>query len=615
MQVQALHHEAWALVSSTSGTERVVSIAVRPSTNYSIYVCTVRQYDRDEPSDRFSRRMNNGTTIVPHCSDILNVTTTTVAVDGFAKRYGINVSQASSDDSDTTHNINLKRMDHRERQRRRQLQTNETKATLEERHGDNRVCDPRCSMRYGMCKEGVCECLLGFQGDYCNVPVLPSIDLNRTRERTSPIVIFVDVTHVHDTPAHVKSTATDSNQSSTLPLNTPATAELNPYAPFNIYAVRSLGQALSLLQNVSRQFQNDDTSPQDHDQHHYIVFFPGTYSGPENCHVNIDETWRSSESSSSHLTIAGFVWHGERPMIDCHPEAHADEMQTLILNPLIHTQETNHTWHISGPATTLDRGHQFHANQRHMNRTVDLVIVSLKLRQITLFVSAGAHVHLMNLTLREGSHDQGGCLHIRGASHVKMHNVLLHACVADQGGGLFLTEHSTVKGAAVNVVENHAMTDGGGLFLDAFTTWDVAQTRVEGNLARYGKGGGVLLVGGGHDFLLETLVVNNTAVDGGGIYWRWHHHQDDADVNRNTSTNHMSNWTGMHVLNNRASDRGGGGFFDTLPRHWSLVASYWEKNQATLAGGGLFLFETDGHLEYSLIDANQAGTKPSIYVE
>ena len=133
---------------------------------------------------------------------------------------------------------------------------------------------------------------------------------------------------------------------------------------------------------------------------------------------------------------------------------------------------------------------------------------------------------LSNITIKGGSADRGGCIHIEYSSIV-LNNITITECSANYGAGLYVQYNSLVESSNLSILNNHALYDGGGLMLyktnmyDNGIDWGVDywstfyNTIIEDNSAPYG-GGGIMLRDARIDFEDIILKNNSSNLYGGG---------------------------------------------------------------------------------------------------
>lgn len=153
----------------------------------------------------------------------------------------------------------------------------------------------------------------------------------------------------------------------------------------------------------------------------------------------------------------------------------------------------------------------------------------------------------------------------------------------DAGGGVYV-QNSTVSFEKVTVLSNLA-DYGGGVFINATSSLSLTgESEVYSNTATIDGGG---LYNDGTLGLAESSVYDNSAVQGGGLY--------------NTATANLDR--GGRFYGNQADQ--GAAIYHTTSNDLSLVNTFIYNNQATTAGGGVYIDSGSPDILHNTFYANQ----------
>ncbi|MCB0163799.1 MAG: right-handed parallel beta-helix repeat-containing protein [Anaerolineae bacterium] len=153
----------------------------------------------------------------------------------------------------------------------------------------------------------------------------------------------------------------------------------------------------------------------------------------------------------------------------------------------------------------------------------------------------------------------------------------------DAGGGVYL-QNSTVSLDQVAVYSNTAQYGGGG-FIDATSSLSMTgESEIYNNTATIGGGG---LYNDGTLGMAESRIHNNSAVQGGGLY--------------NTAAANLD--LGNRFYSNQADQ--GAAIYHTTSNNLSLVNTFIYNNQATTAGGGVYIDSGNPDILHNTFYSNQ----------
>ncbi len=186
-----------------------------------------------------------------------------------------------------------------------------------------------------------------------------------------------------------------------------------------------------------------------------------------------------------------------------------------------------------------------------------------------LFVSPNVTVTVRDASIRKNEASRyGGGGYLSVGSDVQLLNVLVYSNTATMGGGLYNAANSFVYLSGGDLSMNHAIQLGGGLY-DAGSTLSIVNQGFSDNTADSNGGGAYISEPGMINYLVNMIVTENHAVNGGGIY------------NARSSANFQH-------------------------------ATVW-KNQATGDGGGIYNVAGGVTVNASIIDSNVASSGGGIY--
>lgn len=192
-------------------------------------------------------------------------------------------------------------------------------------------------------------------------------------------------------------------------------------------------------------------------------------------------------------------------------------------------------------------------------------------------IYAEGYLTLNSSTLLGNSASEGGGIYVGdefggGGGSIALTNTVLSGNVATNGdgGGIHITDYTTVRLEFSTLSGNTATTNGGGIYND------------KGSLQ-----------------LMNSLLSDNSAGDGGGIY----------------SRNAYSTFTNTTLVGNVATLGNGGGFYSSgFDDYFTLETSTLSGNTAVTSGGGVFITNSANlTLKNSTISGNSAGSGGGIY--
>ncbi|MEZ4634335.1 MAG: right-handed parallel beta-helix repeat-containing protein, partial [Caldilineaceae bacterium] len=166
----------------------------------------------------------------------------------------------------------------------------------------------------------------------------------------------------------------------------------------------------------------------------------------------------------------------------------------------------------------------------------------------------------------------------------QIYDVTITGGSAARGAGVYIVNASPVF-SNVTILNNHANTQGGGVFVDVGSKPNFVDSRIENNSASVG-GAGVYINGGSGKF--ERVIVNSNtgATDGGGFYFK----ASDAQVVSGEIRNHS---VGAH----------GGGVYMSGSRA-QVLDTLIQDNSAGASGGGVYAYKSPATLQFNRIIGN-----------
>jgi alpha-glucoside transport system substrate-binding protein len=213
--------------------------------------------------------------------------------------------------------------------------------------------------------------------------------------------------------------------------------------------------------------------------------------------------------------------------------------------------------------------------------------------------------------------DSGGGLFNEGAMTIDGTRVTGNTATWGNGGGIGNSYGTLniVNGAVID--DNHAFFQGGGVSTGGTTI--IADSFIQSNTAMFG--GGVYC----HETectIRRSLVSRNNAYDGGGIYSDYNNlNVEDSTVEENIAS---YNGGGIHtefgstsisdslILNNDAlSIRGGGLYSNRTPTE--ILRSNLSGNTANQLGGGIYQYRAPLSIDSTLIAGNTAASGGGLY--
>ena len=191
-------------------------------------------------------------------------------------------------------------------------------------------------------------------------------------------------------------------------------------------------------------------------------------------------------------------------------------------------------------------------------------------------IDAGVTASLSGLTITGGQAAPGGGVSNAGALTLT-HCIVTGNSAFGAGGGIFNDASGTLRVDASAIRGNTAATQGGGIAnagsLVIVNNSTIGGTsNADGNLARFGEGGGIYNFGSGSLNISTATIEGNSASDGGGIYYASSSSQR-AQILRST------------ISSNTATGEGGGIFDESGPM--TITLSTISGNTASINGGGL----------------------------
>jgi CSLREA domain-containing protein len=210
-----------------------------------------------------------------------------------------------------------------------------------------------------------------------------------------------------------------------------------------------------------------------------------------------------------------------------------------------------------------------------------------------LFLDSGSTSALSGLqVISNTSATDGGGLHLRGAGVLSQSDFERNTTTnSGDGAGLIVYDGQAVL-ANVNLRENQATGDGGGLNLYGY--W-VIQTGGEVTLNTGDYGGGLYLEPYEAAVLSDVAITENTATgEGGGIY----------------AYDYSLLVAGSLIAGNEADE--GGGLYTYGSQVW-LAGSAVRDNTAANAGGGLLAYEAHVFARQASVTGNEAMDGGGLY--
>jgi Chlamydia polymorphic membrane protein (Chlamydia_PMP) repeat len=229
--------------------------------------------------------------------------------------------------------------------------------------------------------------------------------------------------------------------------------------------------------------------------------------------------------------------------------------------------------------------------------------------------SSATKVSLTGLTIRNGKKDAGAF---------------------DEGGGLYWDGAGSQLNLTDVVIENNTASYGGGLYLNYSSLGDVVNLDhvvIRGNSVTAAAGGLGVNFGDYAGFhLLDSQVYNNTAYEGGGVYFQGTTTYglssvsiENSQIYANTASlsagfeNHSGDTTVPVILLNTDLYQNSASYYGGAIGNYGALAistSTMDANTATVRGGGIYNYE-GGHIDISqsTLSDNSAQFGGGIYTE
>lgn len=249
----------------------------------------------------------------------------------------------------------------------------------------------------------------------------------------------------------------------------------------------------------------------------------------------------------------------------------------------------------------------------HSSLTVDatdiggITIDAVGQSRVFSLSAAGAEVTLAGLTIAGGQTDGSGGGIYNDKAILILDDVTLNGNAAAKGGGLYSDYGSELRLTDVDITGNTA-AEGGGLYTYK-GTFELTRVAIYNNEASggAGKGGGIYHYHGGDLFLTDVDIYENAAGDdGGGVYADGRMTMTGGSIANNSAASagggvyNESNATlmGVALLGNTAGWRGGGiyNYYYTT----TLTNCVLSDNEA---GSGGAIYTTEGYGGYGRITA------------
>ena len=190
-----------------------------------------------------------------------------------------------------------------------------------------------------------------------------------------------------------------------------------------------------------------------------------------------------------------------------------------------------------------------------------------------------AHLHIVFGGAGSSQQTEGGAIHVSGGHSLSLEETTVSGGLASDGGGIFLDGSSLTLDAESAVINNTAISFGGGVACENDGNVYLTGGLVTGNTANFGGG---ISLGSGCDLEhhaggpLQGIVLNSASHSGGGIYASG----AGTQVFLVGSSAHPA-----VVSDNEATDSGGGIKLDGTGVEGYLMDAQITLNEATNGGG------------------------------
>lgn len=259
-----------------------------------------------------------------------------------------------------------------------------------------------------------------------------------------------------------------------------------------------------------------------------------------------------------------------------------------------------------------------------------------------IVIENATNIYLSGLYISNGYSDNGGGIYINNVSYSIITNCIVDNCRAIlYGGGVFL-DNSKNNNINVYIKNCLSLESGGGIYLGQNTRYNNINSIISNNNAIYGGG----IYNNGYFNMIYGIIVSNNADYGGGIYnYNSHNNRIDSIISGNIagidggglyinsskfnliqgeiiSNISLNNGGGIYLTNSSENNLSGRIYFNTSSNGAGIYLSYGRLNKiesvifnntANNNGGGIYLdFQTNTTLN-SIISNNFANNGGGIY--
>jgi len=183
------------------------------------------------------------------------------------------------------------------------------------------------------------------------------------------------------------------------------------------------------------------------------------------------------------------------------------------------------------------------------------------------------------------ANNDGGAIYLRRMyDEALIYDTIFSLNDANYGGALSMNNQLIFTGVGLDMVSNTAATSGGAVSVGTTTLFALVDSKVRGNRARNGQGGGVYATSMGDDYpfyLVRVQVLdNNSSMEGGGFFLR--------DVTNSTTEESLfeGNEAGLNSF--------GGGLYADDSAYVKIRNTSFRSNTAYYGGGAYINDNADG---------------------